>query len=250
MVDSCNLKCAACSHYSSLLGDKTYPSLEHIVTDLSFLKSKVGDNLHCLRMLGGEPLIHPQICDCLREIRCIFQKAELVLVTNGMLLSKMPDEFYKLCLDSNISVKITDYGIIDLKKVISELRERGISASYYKSSKQWHYQHIRTTEGEIDCLGKCIYKNICNNYRDGKIFLCPHIAYIDIFNEYFNKGIKLDDSDYIDLNEIGDFSELMERLVSSKPTFCRRYCNYYGNGHPKNGSWKKTEKKIEEFCLI
>jgi hypothetical protein len=91
---------------------------------------------------------------------------------------------------------------------------------------------------------------MCNNYRNGKIYLCPHIAYIEYFNKYFNKNIKLDESDYIDLNNIESFNELLKGLNSLKSNFCYQYCNYYDKIHPINGIWNKTKKDINEFCLI
>ncbi len=253
LVDSCNLKCAGCSHYSSLLDKLTYVPLEDIVTDLSLLKNKVGDNLTTLRLLGGEPLLHPQICECLTEIRNIFPKTNLVIVTNGILLKKMPEEFYNICSKSNIQISITDYGLLNITEILDKLKDLNIKATVYRNSNKnliWHYKHIRLTGGKIDCLSKCIFKNMCNNYRNGKIYLCPHIAYIDFFNKYFGKNIELDNTDYISLDEINSFDELIEKINSAKPNFCYHYCNYYDKTHPKKGEWYTTKKDINEFCLI
>lgn len=250
LVDFCNLNCAGCSHYSPLVNKQTYQTVEEIVNDLSMLKSKVGDNLKNLRLLGGEPLLHPQISDCLKTIKELFPNTNISLVTNGLLLKKMPQDFYDTCLKSNIRIRITDYGIIDLTATINKLKEHGIMADCYKSSNVWHYQHIRLTEGKIDCFKNCIYKNICKNYRNGKIYLCPHIAYIDYFNKFFKKDIQLDKSNYISLDEINSFDELMEKLKNARPNFCFQYCNYLDGKHSKIGKWKKTEKDINEFCLI
>lgn len=251
LVDSCNLNCAGCSHYSSLINDKLIIPLEFIIKDLNLLKDKVGDNLKWLRLLGGEPLLHPNIIKCLINIRELFQNTQISIITNGILLKKMNNEFYDTCLNHKIEISITDYGIIkDLSIIINELNKKGIKTRYYKNPSIWHYQHIRLTSERINCLNKCLYKNICNNYRDGKIYLCPHIAYIEYFNKYFNKDIKLDETDYIDLNDIKTFNELIERLNNSKPNFCCQYCNYYDKEHPINGKWDRTKKDINEFCLI
>lgn len=253
LVDSCNLKCAGCSHYSSLLNKLTYTKLEDIITDLTLLKNKIGDNLAELRLLGGEPLLHPQICECLSEIRKLFPKTILVIVTNGILLKKMSEEFYNICSKSKIQISITDYGLFNVEEVLNKLKSLGINTTVYRNSSKnltWHYKHIRLTEGKIDCLSKCIFKNICNNYRNGKIYLCPHIAYIKFFNDYFGKNITLDDTDYISLDEINSFDELVEKIKSAKPNFCYKYCNYYDKAHPEKGQWHTTKKDINEFCLI
>lgn len=253
LVDSCNLKCAGCSHYSSLLNKLTYTKLEDIITDLTLLKNKIGDNLAVLRLLGGEPLLHPQICECLTEIRNIFQKTNIIVVTNGLLLKKMSEEFYNICSKSKIQISITDYGLFNVEEILNKLKSLGINTTVYRNSSKnltWHYKHIRLTECKIDCLSKCIYKNICNNYRNGKIYLCPHIAYINFFNDYFGKNITLDDTDYISLDEINSFDELVEKIKSAKPNFCYKYCNYYDKTHPEKGQWHTTKKDINEFCLI
>ena len=253
LVHSCNLRCAGCSHYSSLLDKLTYPKLEDIIDDLTLLKNKIGDNLTTLRLLGGEPLLHPQICECLTEIRNIFPKTSMVLVTNGILLKKMSNEFYDICRTSRVELIITNYRIIDISTAMNKLKELGIKAKVYKNSDKnfiWHYKHIRLTEGKIDCLTNCTFKNSCNNYRNGKIYLCPHIAYIDFFNDYFGTTIKLDDTDYISLDEINSFDELVEKINSAKPNFCFNYCNYYDETHPEKGKWHTTKKDINEFCLM
>lgn len=250
LVDSCNLKCAGCSHYSSLLDNKTYPTLEEIIEDMNLLKEKVGDNLRWLRLLGGEPLIHPQITECLIKIRELFSNTNISIITNGLLLEKMEQNFYNACLEHKIKIRITNYGFDKIHLIYEKIKKMGIFVDYYRVANRWHYQHIRLTEDRIDCLKRCIYKNICNNYRNGKIYLCPHIAYIEYFNKYFNKDVKLDESDYISLNEIKSFEELKEKLKNLKPNFCSQYCNYYDNKHPINGKWARTKNDINEFCLL
>lgn len=250
LVDSCNLKCAGCSHYSSLLDKKTYLEVEDIISDLKKLKDKVGDNLRWLRLLGGEPLMHPSITECLKKIRELFPTIKMTIVTNGLLLDKMAQEFYDVCLNCRVEIAITDYAIIDLKETVSKLKSIGINAWCYHKTNKWHYQHVRLTDGRIDCLSKCIYKRNCNNYRNGKIYLCPHIAYIEYFNKYFDKNIELGETDYIDLDEVDSFDELMERVRNARPNFCYQYCNYYDGNHPMVGKWDRTKKDINEFCLL
>jgi wyosine [tRNA(Phe)-imidazoG37] synthetase (radical SAM superfamily) len=250
LVDSCNLKCAGCSHYSSLIDEKICIPFETIINDLSKLKDKVGDNLKWLRLLGGEPLVHPKISDCIEEIRNPFPNTKIFIVTNGILLGKMDDAFYNSCVNCIIEIGITDYGIIGLQAAINKLKDFGINAICCKSSRIWNYQYIRLTEERIDCLRNCMYKRICNNYRDGKIYLCPHIAYIEYFNKRFDKNIHLDETDYIDLNDVNSFEELIEKLRNVTPNFCYQYCNYYDRNHPKIGKWDRTKKDINEFCLL
>ena len=74
--------------------------------------------------------------------------------------------------------------------------------------------------------------------------------WLEYFNKYFNKNIELDETDYIDLDDVDSFDELMERLRNARPNFCYQYCNYYDGNHPKVGKWDRTKKYINEFCLL
>ena len=98
LVDSCNLRCAGCSHYSSLLDDLSYTPLEKVQKELQLLKSKTddGNHLYWLRLLGGEPLLHPCLSQCIEEIRDLFPHTRITLVTNGLLLDIMDSEFYNV----------------------------------------------------------------------------------------------------------------------------------------------------------
>lgn len=250
LVDSCNLRCAGCSHYSSLINEKICLPIEFIISDLSKLKEKVGNNLKWLRLLGGEPLIHPQITECLKRIRELFPNVKLLVITNGLLLDKMNQEFYDVCIRHRIGIRITDYGVTDLSPIIAKLKAIGVSVKHYSQRKEWHYQHIRLTKDVIDCFTDCPYRTTCNNYRDGKIYLCPHIAYIEYFNKKFGKQIELDETDYVSLDEVNSFDELMQKLRDLRPHFCYHYCNYYDSEHPTIGKWKRTENDINEFCLL
>jgi hypothetical protein len=49
----------------------------------------------------------------------------------------------------------------------------------------------------------CRWRNNCNQLVDGKIYLCPLIAYFKYFDEEFRgqHNITVDETDYIDLEK-------------------------------------------------
>jgi len=98
----CNLRCASCSHLSPFLRSK-FPSIESFQKDISILCTVMHSNE--LRLLGGEPLLNPQINDFIK-IAKEYQIADKIgVTTNGILLSKMNDLFW----DQVDSVTITIY---------------------------------------------------------------------------------------------------------------------------------------------
>ncbi len=100
LVHSCNLKCAGCSHYSSLLDKLTFVSKEQIESDMNLLKACTnnGDALRWLRLLGEEPLLHLNLTACFNIIRNVFPKTRITLITNGINLNKMSVPFFKVSI--------------------------------------------------------------------------------------------------------------------------------------------------------
>lgn len=93
---------------------------------------------------------------------------------------------------------------------------------------------------------------MCINYKEEKIFLCPQMAYIDIFNHTFRTDIVVEEDEYIDLNKVSTYDELVRLLTSLHPHFCSIYCNCTSpNGNPeKIGKRYTTQKNIKEFCKL
>lgn len=253
LVDSCNLRCAGCSHYSSLLDQLSYVPLETVKKEMEllFYRTENGQQLRWLRLLGGEPLLHPQVTQCLKYIRSIFPNTRITLVTNGIKLDKMEESFYKACCECEIAVLVTDYYIIDINKTFNFLKEKNVKVELYRTCKTWNYQNIRMTQEKFDCFTNCYHKIMCPNYRNECLFLCPQMAYLDIFNSTFKTKIPINRNEFLNLNEIDNFEELIRKFDALHPDFCSIYCNCKGNdGNPiLEGERRRTQKDINEFCL-
>ena len=86
IVDHCNLKCEGCSHFSPI-ADPWFISLEdyekQIRTAARFFRKKIEE----FHILGGEPLLHPDIEKIMSITRKYFCDNEISVVTNGLLES-------------------------------------------------------------------------------------------------------------------------------------------------------------------
>jgi MoaA/NifB/PqqE/SkfB family radical SAM enzyme len=93
LTEHCNLSCYACDHASPLL-PKKFATVEEFSRDFEAL----GTVFHSrqLRLLGGEPLLHPHLLEFLTEARRIGIADAIVLITNGVLLHEAPDELWGL----------------------------------------------------------------------------------------------------------------------------------------------------------
>lgn len=93
LTDHCNLKCAGCNHVSPLLPQKFADPAE-FQRDLTALAQVL--HLGELKILGGEPLLHPALPEFLRHARASGLADEITLVTNGLLLHRCDPAVFAL----------------------------------------------------------------------------------------------------------------------------------------------------------
>lgn len=117
ITDHCNLRCANCDHASPLLHDE-FASVERFRADLEAVVPVMtaGD----FRILGGEPLLHPQLLELLRIARALHIADTVTLITNGVLLHKAPVELWE-CIDR---LWVSVYPGVALRMSIDAIRER------------------------------------------------------------------------------------------------------------------------------
>jgi hypothetical protein len=88
----CNLRCAACDHASSYLS-KSFLDAGQFERDLNVLKKAMTADE--FRMVGGEPLQHPELETLIEIVRRSGIAGRVVLVTNGVLLDKASDRLWQ-----------------------------------------------------------------------------------------------------------------------------------------------------------
>ena len=102
----CNLNCKGCDHFAPLSGEDNM-SLDSFKKDMQRLRELFGEKLIEIHILGGEPLMHPEIDSFLEVSRSLFPKASILIDTNGTLLKRMPETFWKHCRDWHIQLNVT-----------------------------------------------------------------------------------------------------------------------------------------------
>lgn len=100
----CNLSCLGCTNYSDLK-HHGYVSWDQGKEWLQSWKSRL--DLDGFGIMGGEPLINPQVREWLRGTRDLFPSAQIRFTTNGLLLDRHWD-IVDLAADlGNVTFKIT-----------------------------------------------------------------------------------------------------------------------------------------------
>ena len=246
IVDHCNLNCAHCNHFTPLASEN-YCKIDDIVDDFKKLKI-IFDNIGKIFIVGGEPLLHPELLKILDPLRNLYPNSEIIIITNGILLDKQKEEFFDALKKYHIALSMTHYPIkVDYEGWIKKLDEMGIKAYYFSLDRNKMRKQNLNLEGSSNkekAFLKCHEKN-CHFLRDGKLYVCTPVPNICFLNKYFNLDFKIKKTDYIDLNKIKSASYI--NAIFKRPiNFCR-YCN---DKEIEFDKYKISKKELSEWVKI
>lgn len=249
IVEHCNLNCKGCIHFTPL-ADKSCIAIKTFKNDVKKIASIFSGDIKEIHILGGEPLLHPELNKILKITRKHFKNSEIKLISNGILILSQKEIFWKTLKQNDIHLSVTEYPIgIDYQKISHLTKKYGIKYSFYAPSKknaQWHFPiDLLGSQDEQYAFDNCRKGNNCTNINiiDGKLYMCPIASNIKYFNKFFNKDCKIERKDYLKIKEIKNIEEINQFI--SKPTpFCR-YCNI--EKRTFDNKWEVTQRKIEEW---
>lgn len=249
LVEHCNLKCQSCDNFSSL-AEEEFIDPEWFKKQMNRMHEITGDQIYSIRLLGGEPLLHPHINDLLKIAREAFPSSYLLLTTNGILLNKMPEEFWKACHDNGIIIEVTYYPInIDREgyKALGKKYEVNIIPfdGIERTEKDSHRNPVNDKKDQniVTNYARCYQRWRCMSLKDGKLYPCTCIPNVYHFNKFFNKNLEVVPEDYIDIFETKTVKEI-ENFLDKPVPFCG-YCNL--NNRTNGKPWAVTKFKLEEW---
>ncbi|MDR0328557.1 MAG: hypothetical protein LBI05_09715 [Planctomycetaceae bacterium] len=71
LVEHCNLKCQCCNHYAPI-AEERFLDMETFEKDFERMSLLTGANVEFIRLLGGEPLLHPNLLQFFPIARRLF----------------------------------------------------------------------------------------------------------------------------------------------------------------------------------
>jgi hypothetical protein len=198
-------------------------------------------------LLGGEPLLHPDINILLDISRQYFNKGLITIVTNGILLLKQPVDFWESCNRNNIEIWITKYPIkLDIVAIKNTGKKHGVLVRYFDEEIKSMWKIPLDVNGTQDVkwnFKNCVEANWCISLEDGRLSTCSRISYIRHFNKYFNMEFPVSGEDYIDIYKAKNMDEIFAFLCKPAP-FCR-FCNI--KGKVPDLKWGISKKDITEW---
>jgi hypothetical protein len=248
LTDHCNLQCKSCLHFSPL-APPVFQDTAILERDLRRLAELTGGRVADICVLGGEPLLHPDITGCLAAARKYFPADRIYIVTNGLLLLKQNDEFWQSCAENTIGIEVSLYPIhLDLEKIKETAERYGIKTGFRGNLSTQRRTWLRQT---LDLEGKqniekshklCELANFCIQLIDGKLYQCETAAFVKYFNRYFNKSLEVTEKDYMDIYQAESLDEILEFLYKPMP-----FCRYGKTKDVEFAAWEHSKKELDEW---
>ena len=189
LADHCNLNCKGCSHFSPI-AEKRFPDLNDYKRDLKQLQ-KLFSTVDKIVLMGGEPLLNSQLEAFLFATRSCFPKANIQILTNGILLPKMPESFWNTCRSCSVDISITIYPPLKEKEstLIQLVNDNGLKVFTHSESSFYAFYNRRGDTDKKAAFERCHNRWNTPMLREGKIYPCPKPATISYFNKKFDLDI-------------------------------------------------------------
>lgn len=234
VCDHCNLRCAGCLHFAPL-AEEHYLDVRSYERDLQQLASIDGVEGYfgSVALMGGEPLLHPRLVGIVRITRSYLPRQHVVLCTNGLLLKRMDDDFWRVLVECDVALLISPYPLrIDYEELAAFARAKGVRTAFARDITD-------TTDGKdsflrlaIDPKGgcdkaqsftSCPFGGSYLQLARGAIWPCQVAAHHGPLARRFGYDMRDEPDDSLPLTSIGSADDIETFRRMSHP-MCR-YCD-------------------------
>jgi hypothetical protein len=233
LVEHCNLSCQRCGHFSPL-AKPAFSDPEDFARDLGQL-AKHFSTIERIRLLGGEPLLHPTPEAFIEGAHAISPNSDLRIVTNGTLLKSMRNSFWEACRRADLTLDFSMYPIMEKARTqLEELcaRERvKINVNRYTT-----FLAGINPVGDSDpvkSMAYCRKQFYCPFLKNSRLYVCGFPATLHYFNDKFGQAIP--DDPGIDIFDPTLDGHRILQLLETPVETCR-FCSCLYEEHP----WKSV----------
>lgn len=214
VAHDCNLTCVGCSHFSPFATRQNVGQAE-IERDLELAgRSLEPEHVH---VMGGEPLLNPELPELLPLFRSHFPAASIKLVTNGVLFLKAPDSLCDALRRHDITLAISRYPKIRLNRpaILRRCSEAGVRLEFWRQDTFLDFFDPDGRSDPAEARAHCPMGDACN-VRGGRLFPCPVSAWADF------AGLPFQPADGVALDAPGE--QLKSVPSASRTTSLCRHC--------------------------
>jgi hypothetical protein len=231
VTEHCNLRCAHCCNSSPYVAHKTLAPA-HIAATLAQVSRVLRADV--FKIMGGEPLLHPEITEVLRVVRRSGVGDVVRLFTNGLLLHRMDDAFWG-ALDH---LTVSSYASAPVRpEHLAHIEEQCRRFDVVLNVKPVdHFSQVMTEVYRPDgdavqrTFDGCWLRHRCLVARDDRFFVCTRAAYLpDVHERVALQGAFPDparrrDEDSVPLDHPALGDAILGLLNRTTPLHACRFC--------------------------
>ena len=186
LTDHCNLNCSGCSHFAPY-ADQRFADIDQIKKDFVRLRT-LFSNVRHVRIMGGEPLLHPQAAACVRLARESFPKSKIRLVTNGIRLLDRDNAHVLGVLaslrESHVGIDWTMYPPLAKRRddICRLCAEHGVNLRISENNSFFARMKPQGDASAADSFRWCRKLVYCPILDNGRLYLCAQSHYVRYYN--------------------------------------------------------------------
>ena len=218
ITERCSLRCRECSNLMQYYAAPKNFSLEDLKRELDLICA-VFDEIYEIRIIGGEPFVHPHWDEILQYVAAKENIKRISIYTNGTFLPS--DSQCEVLKSTNAWLSISDYD--ELSRKLEPLKKKLASYKIPSEVKPISYwtrcssfvKHNRTREELTEVFKKCCARDLAT-LLNGKLYPCPFIS-----NAMNLQAIPAVENDFVDLSTTPDLELLRQKVkkMFSRPFF-------------------------------
>jgi organic radical activating enzyme len=216
VVDHCNLRCDHCCSYSPIL-KKWFADTGTFERDLKAMSRVVAPEF--FKIVGGEPLLHPELERQLVIARSLAVAPLVQLTTNGFLMRRLTSRAWA-CLDI-LTVSLYPEPALPkelIRFIAHEAAARNVRVSWKIQDKfsLLDRAEIARYEDAKRVFERCWIRQRCNSIKQGRFYCCTRPQYVQRFAP--DPAIFLEDGvEVAGLDETALARRIEEHLGRSEP---------------------------------
>lgn len=243
----CNMRCISCSHLAPM-----YRRTNADPATLSETLTVLANGYHAsfVKILGGEPLLHPDLLGVIDAVRTSGVSDTIQVCTNGTLLDRADDALWEavdaLEVSAYPSRTPTEESMLRYKELAAQHDVR-LTANYYEN-----FRHAYSEEGttslplvqEIFDTCKLAHVWMAHTVHEGWFYRCPQSM---VLPDKLESDAWPAHTDAIRIEDTPDFAQrLMDFLQGSDPLrACQNCLGSVGKLHPHTEAPRATWRQLE-----
>jgi hypothetical protein len=215
VVHHCNLTCAGCSHFAPQ-AKRQFLTHQEIERDVALAGERLEPEF--VHIMGGEPLLHPQLADFLEDFRAGFPHATIKIVTNAVLHERMTGKLAEEIRRHRIIVAVSVYpqSGVTKEKVSAWCEQETLEVEFWTQDTFLDFINLEGTSDPVAARAVCTMAGAFN-VREGRLFPCPVAAW----GQFGGLPFRVEDGVAL----TSDHDELALALDRRRVNSCCRFCH-------------------------